>query len=108
MDNGFKKNISDKEERMVRAKAKKGMGTFAWIGMLGIIGWSITIPLLIGIALGRWLEGLFPGKYSFTLMFMFAGLAAGCYSAWRWVEKSYKNRNTEEPGLKDPDEKVKK
>jgi len=91
MKDEFKKNINEKEARRLKARAQKGMGTMAWIGTLGIIGWSITLPLLIGIALGRWLERVFPGKYSFTLMFMFAGLVLGCVIAWRWVEKTSKN-----------------
>ena len=93
MNGEFKKNACDKEARRVKARAKKGMGTFAWIGTLGIVGWSITVPLLIGIALGRWLEGIFPGRYSFTLMFMFAGLVLGCIAAWRWIKKASKGSN---------------
>ena len=105
MEKDFENNIGKKEERRLKAKAKKGMGTFAWIGMLGIIGWSITVPLLLGIALGKWLETVFPGKYSFTLMFMFAGLVIGCVNAWKWVSKA---GGAKKPKAQSPSENEKK
>ena len=55
---------------------------------MGIVGWSVTLPLLAGIFLGRWIDRTWPSKYSFTLMLLFAGLAAGCWNAWYWVKRA--------------------
>ena len=94
-DNDYKKEFQTKIESEIDKKehAKKaGSEALYWIGMMGIVGWSVTIPLLAGIFLGRWIDEKFPGQYSFTLMLMFAGLALGCWNAWYWVQKAIRNK----------------
>jgi hypothetical protein len=65
--------------------------------MFGIVGWSVTVPLLLGIIFGKWLDRLFPGTHSFTLMFMFAGLCLGCVNAWFWVRKALGEKEVRSP-----------
>jgi ATP synthase protein I len=45
----------------------------------------VTIPTLLGAALGFWLDRHHPGGRSWTLALLAAGLAIGCLNAWRWV-----------------------
>ncbi len=54
---------------------------------MGLIGWSVVIPTLLGAALGIWLDRHFPGSHSWTLALLVAGLVIGCFNAWRWVAK---------------------
>jgi ATP synthase protein I len=89
----FTDEIGKKEEKMIKAGQRKNMGTFTWLGMMGIVGWSVAIPLLFGIFLGKWIDAHIQGRYSFTLMFMFAGLLAGCWNAWYWVQKEMNSVN---------------
>jgi len=58
-----------------------------WSGlaMFGMIGWSVVVPTLIGIALGRWLDQAYPLKLSWTLILLEVGLVLGCINAWHWV-----------------------
>lgn len=58
-----------------------GLGTF------GMVGWSVALPTVVGIAIGVWLDGRHEGPVSWTLMLMLAGLALGCANAWRWVNR---------------------
>ena len=53
--------------------------------MMGLIGWSVAIPTLLGAALGLWLDDRYPGKLSLDAGLLMAGLAIGCLNAWRWV-----------------------
>ena len=55
------------------------------LGMSGLIGWSVTIPTLIGAALGIWVDKHYPSTYSWTLMLLLMGLIIGCLNAWHWV-----------------------
>ncbi len=55
------------------------------LGMLGVIGWSVTVPTLLGAMLGLWLDRHHPGAHSWTLALLVAGLIFGCANAWRWV-----------------------
>jgi ATP synthase protein I len=58
-----------------------GLGTF------GLVGWSVAIPTLIGIGLGVWIDSRWPSRFSWTLMFLFAGVVVGCFNAWYWVQQ---------------------
>lgn len=63
--------------------------TVVWfgLGMLGLIGWSVAIPTLLGAALGLWLDKRYPGAHSWTLALLVGGLSIGCLNAWHWVAK---------------------
>lgn len=57
------------------------------LGMFGMIGWSVTIHTLIGLAIGIWIDTHIPSPYSWTLMLLIIGLFLGCLTAWYWIEK---------------------
>ena len=98
-DNDYRKEFGEKIDREIDKKeqaAKAGSETIYWIGVMGIVGWSVTLPLVAGIFLGKWIDEIFPGRYSFTLMLMFSGLVLGCWNAWYWVKKVSRNRKTKE------------
>lgn len=62
-------------------------GLWAGLGMMGIIGWSVAIPTLLGAISGWWVDGLYPGGRSWTLLLLIAGLVLGCYNAWHWIAR---------------------
>ncbi len=80
----FAKEIGRKEGRLLAGRPA-GDGRLSTLGTIGIIGWTITLPMLAGIALGRWIDGLAGGRWSFTVMLMVGGLFLGCATAWNWV-----------------------
>jgi ATP synthase protein I len=87
----FSEKIRSKATRKIRAKRKNVQGVWFGLGMMGLIGWSVTVPTLLGVALGFWLDKRFPGSISWTLTIMLFGLILGCANAWHWV----RNENTE-------------
>jgi len=86
----FIEKIKRKEKRKLRAQRKKGQAIWFGLGLFGVIGWSVMIPTLIGIAVGIWADRRWPGQISWTLTFLFAGIILGCLNAWYWVEKERK------------------
>jgi ATP synthase protein I len=94
----FVEMVNKKEKQRIKGRSVKEYSTFAWIGMLGIVGWLVTIPMLLGIALGAWIDRTYPGRYSFTVMFLVAGLAVGCVAAWNWVKQHYTHGNENASG----------
>ena len=75
-----------------KLKARRGNAQEVWfgLGMMGLIGWSVVVPTLLGAALGLWLDKHHPGGHSWTLALLVAGLALGCANAWHWVAKEEK------------------
>ena len=80
------------EQAARKLKAQAGSHKDVWfgLGMSGLIGWSVTVPALIGAALGIWVDKHYPSTYSWTLMLLLIGLIIGCFNAWHWVHSEYK------------------
>lgn len=72
-------------------KQRQGRRT-AWfgLGMFGLLGWSVAVPTLLGIAAGIWLDRRWPGQVSWTLTLLVAGAALGCLNAWYWMNEENK------------------
>jgi len=72
-----------------KLKAQRHITRTIWfgLGMMGLIGWSVALPTLLGAALGLWLDKHYPGTHSWTLTLLFIGLIIGCMNAWHWVTK---------------------
>ena len=66
------------------------------LGMMGLIGWSVALPTLLGAALGIWLDKRHPGGHSWTLALLVAGLVIGCFNAWHWIAKEDKAMRDEQ------------
>lgn len=79
--------IGAKAARKLKARRNAVPGVWFGLGMMGLIGWSVAIPTLLGAALGLWLDQHYPGGRSWTLALLVAGLAIGCFNAWRWISR---------------------
>jgi len=64
--------------------------------MMGLVGWSVVVPTLLGILLGIWLDKHHANSHSWTLSLLVVGLALGCLHAWHWVAKE-EQQMREEP-----------
>ncbi len=89
-ETAFSRRVGAQAARMLKARRNGPRSVWFGLGMSGLVGWSVTIPTLIGAALGIWIDGRYPSPYSWTLMLLFMGLIVGCLNAWRWVESEYK------------------
>ena len=87
--------VGAKAARKLKARRNSAQGVWYGLGMMGLIGWSVVIPTLLGAALGIWLDQHYPGKHAWTLALMVAGLAIGSAAA------EVKSKNTREAGRDD-------
>jgi ATP synthase protein I len=83
----FSREIGAKAARKLKARRHSAQGVWFGLGMMGLIGWSVVVPTLLGAAIGLWLDKQHPGGRSWTLALLVAGLAIGCLNAWHWVAK---------------------
>jgi ATP synthase protein I len=65
--------------------------TWFGLGMMGLIGWSVALPTLVGTAIGLWIDHNHPAGRSWTLSLLVAGLCIGCFNAWHWVAQEEEN-----------------
>ena len=86
----FAAQVGAKASRKLKAQRSGVQGVWFGLGMTGLIGWSVAVPTLVGVALGLWLDKHHPGQHSWTLALLMAGLTIGCLNAWHWVAKEDK------------------
>ena len=79
--------IGVKADRKLKAKRNANQHIWFGLGMMGLIGWSVVVPTLLGAAFGFWLDKHHSESYSWTLMFLLIGLVLGCLNAWHWVSR---------------------
>lgn len=78
-------SIARKEARRLRAQREGTDSVWFGLSQFGIVGWSVAIPMLMGIALGMWIDRTWPSRFSWTLMLLVLGVVLGCLNAWYWL-----------------------
>ena len=86
-DRTLAEQVGARAARKLRARRSGTPGVWFGLGMMGLIGWSVVVPTLLGAALGLWLDQRYPGGRAWTLALLMAGLTLGCLNAWHWVSK---------------------
>jgi ATP synthase protein I len=79
--------IAEKQLRRLRSRQLSAQTAWFGLGMFGVIGWSISVPIVAGIAIGLWVDSWFESQRSWTLMLMVLGIAFGCVNAWSWIHR---------------------
>jgi ATP synthase protein I len=82
--------------RKLKARRNPTPGVWFGLGMMGLVGWSVVVPTLLGAALGLWLDKHHPGTHRWTLALLMAGLVVGCANAWHWVAREEQAMRAEE------------
>lgn len=88
--------VGPKEARKVRARRTKDRTLWVGLGMFGILGWSVSVPTVIGALLGVWLDRRLPGSFSWTLALLLGGVTLGCFNAWYWISQEREAIDAEE------------
>jgi ATP synthase protein I len=80
------RQVESRQTRILRGRAER-RNFWASLAILGLVGWSVVLPTLLGAALGIWMDRRWPGKLSWTLMLLIIGLLLGCTNAWLRIKK---------------------
>jgi ATP synthase protein I len=83
----FIREVGRREARKLQAQGRITQTVWSGLGMMGLVGWSVAVPTLLGAASGVWLDHHYPGTHSWTLTLLIVGLFIGCLNAWHWVAK---------------------
>jgi ATP synthase protein I len=58
-----------------------------FVGQIGVLGWIIVAPTLIGLFVGRWLDHKFGTGIFWSAPLLLVGVVIGYWSAWRWMHR---------------------
>lgn len=84
-------DVAKKAARKERARQSQKRGIWSGLGMFGLVGWSVAVPTVIGVAIGVWLDRHYLGSVSWTLSLLIIGMALGCINAWHWIKQESKH-----------------
>lgn len=73
-----------RQQRWLR-EGEPSMARF--VGQIGVLGWIIVMPTLIGLFIGRWLDHKFSSGIFWSAPLLLVGVVIGCWSAWQWMNK---------------------
>ena len=58
------------------------------LAQIGVLGWIVVTPMLLGLFLGRWADRALNTGLFWTAPLLLIGLMIGCWSAWRWMNST--------------------
>ncbi len=76
---------SAEREKMHAENPEPSLG--ARLGQIGILGWAVVVPTLLGVFFGRMADGYFETGVFFTAPGIMLGAAIGLWSAWKWMHR---------------------
>ena len=88
LEDEFEVRVRRQSERIEKGRREKGQSFWSYLGLIGAVGWGVVVPMVLGVLLGRWLDGRFEKGYWAPGLLVF-GLAIGCYNAWRMIVKEH-------------------
>ncbi|MBE9636337.1 AtpZ/AtpI family protein [Salipiger mangrovisoli] len=77
--------LSSEREKLGQETPEPSLG--ARLGQIGILGWAVVVPTLMGVVLGRMADRAFGTGVFFTAPGIMIGAAIGFYAAWKWMHK---------------------
>jgi len=72
--------------RTTRARRARSLPSLARnIGQIGVLGWQVVVPALVGLGLGRWLDHRLASGIFWTAPLLLMGVGLGCWFGWKWI-----------------------
>lgn len=89
----------DEEDPMVSSLRLRGARHARWLrdgepstarrlAQIGVLGWIVVVPMLLGTFAGRLLDEHFRSGVFCTAPLLFLGLAIECWSGWKWMQSA--------------------
>ena len=77
--------VRTRAERQRQARREGEPSVARRLAQIGVLGWIIVTPMLIGVFAGRWLDRTFDSGLFWTAPLLMLGLGLGCWSGWKWT-----------------------
>ena len=84
---GLTKAVRERRARRKLWRSEGEPSTLRFVGQIGVLGWIIVAPTLVGLFIGRWIDRAFGTGIFFSAPLLMIGVVIGCWSAWRWMHQ---------------------
>ena len=83
---GLLQSVHRAQQRRSRQR-EEDPSVMRFVGQIGVLGWIIVTPILIGLFIGRWIDLKFGTGIFWSAPLMLIGVTIGCWSAWQWMHR---------------------
>ena len=87
LEDEFAARVKRQTALMEKGRKEQGRSFWSYLGLIGTVGWTVVLPMLLGVFAGLWLDGKFETGYKWTLSLLVLGLAVGCFNGWRFITR---------------------
>ena len=84
---GLTKAVRERRARRQLWRSEGEPSTLRFVGQIGVLGWIIVAPTLVGLFIGRWIDRAFGTGIFWSAPLLLIGVVIGCWSAWRWMHQ---------------------
>ena len=83
--NDFLTAVHRRLARLKRSREEGEPTLASQISQIGVLGWIIIFPALLGLYVGNQLDRRFASGVFWSASLLMVGIALGCWTAWRWM-----------------------
>jgi len=87
LEDEFEIRVRRQRMRIEKGRREKGRSFWSYLGLSGVVGWSVVVPMILGVLLGVWLDRKYGSGSKWTLGLLLFGLTVGCLNAWRMISR---------------------
>jgi ATP synthase protein I len=84
---GMADAVRKQQERRERWRTEGEPSVVRFVGQIGVLGWIIVAPTLIGLFVGRWFDHALHTGIFWSAALLVLGVTLGFWSAWRWMQR---------------------
>jgi len=87
LPNDMAEAVRKRRGRHTQWRAEGEPSLLRFVGQIGVLGWIIVVPTLVGMFVGRWLDHSFGTGIFWSAALMVLGVAFGFWSGWRRMHR---------------------
>ena len=84
---GMAEAARKEEDRRARWRTEGEPSVIRFVGQIGVLGWIIVAPTLLGLFVGRWLDRILGTGIMWSGALLVLGVTLGFWSGWRWMHR---------------------
>ncbi|MDE2467580.1 MAG: AtpZ/AtpI family protein [Bradyrhizobium sp.] len=84
---GLTKAVRERRARWESSRSEGESLVMRLVGQIGVLGWIIVAPTLIGLFVGRWIDRWLGTGIFWSAPLLLLGVVIGCWAAWRWMHQ---------------------
>ena len=85
--NGLARAVRERRARRDLWHSEGERSTLPFVGQIGVLGWIIVAPTLVGLFIGRWIDHRLGTGIFWSAPLLLVGVVIGCWSAWKWMHQ---------------------